>query len=169
MCEHEYVALIPARELKQLRALLRRIHQQRGWSTQLTSLDAAWESALSEAQAPGGGAWRNDGFGEGDLNPDSLQKLSMVVDRVFLAGALQLKLVDAGKQPVGFRVQDEAPGPDDWISYFDEVENQIVLRKHRWGPACLNVSEELPMSCEGLICSSNLQVRYQPTEKFEQK
>jgi len=53
MCEHEYVALIPARELKQLRALLRRIHQQRGWSTQLTSLDAAWESALSEAQAPG--------------------------------------------------------------------------------------------------------------------
>eukprot|EP00967_Tisochrysis_lutea_P145380 scaffold272936_cov19-Tisochrysis_lutea.AAC.1 len=83
----------------------------------------------------------------------------MVIDSVFLAGALQQRLLAAGKPPVEFRVVEEAPGPDDWISYFDEQHNQVVLRKHRWGPACLDVSDERPMSCEGMICTSNLQVR----------
>ncbi|KAF5839197.1 hypothetical protein DUNSADRAFT_1333 [Dunaliella salina] len=158
MCEHEYVALIPMEELKPLRALLRRIHRQRGWSTQLAHLDAAWEQVVQEAQTLQGGAWHVGLCGEGALCSESLRKLSMVIDGVFLAGALQQRLLSFGKQPVGFRVVEEAPGPDDWISYFDEQHNQIVLRRHRWGLSCLDVSEERPMSCEGMICTTNLQV-----------
>lgn len=159
MCEHEYVALIPPGELKQLRALLRAIQRQRGWAIhELQQLDGAWARALAAARGPEGGQWP-ERCDASHLRPDALAALAAVVDRVFLAGTLQAWLAAAGRQPVGFRVVDDAPGPDDWISYFDDAANQIVLRRHRWGRACLDVSEQRPMSCEGVVCSSNLQVR----------
>jgi len=157
MCEHEYTALIPAHELRQVRALLRTVHARRGWATELAHQDAAWAAVLAAARTQEGGGWPDD-LAAAQLLPARLAALSMAIDRLLLGGQLQQWLLDRGAAPLGFAVVQEAPGPDDWISYFDERANRVVLRQQRWEPAALAVTEERPMSCEGVLCTSNLQV-----------
>lgn len=158
MLEHEYLPLIPKAELRRITALLQHIYTSRGWANNdVVACDAAWQRVLQLARSAEGGAWSNT-FDTGYMTPSKLSGLAEIIDREMLGGLLQAWLRSAGKQAVVFAVVDRAVGGDDWISYFNEVHNTVVFLLPKWSLEQLDVAEDRPISCEGLLCTSRLEV-----------
>jgi len=153
MSEKEYIKLIPDDELSRVRKLLAKIYRLRGWQTLPHLLDVAWERVLSAAKTPAGGGW-TDFFSLSDLDPARLGKLLTVIDNTLLGGCLKQQLRSRRQGELRFMVVDKSTGNDDWICYFDD-RNVIFMLRSKWAQ---DVSEGHPMSCEGVLCTTRLQV-----------
>jgi hypothetical protein len=120
MSEAEYLPLIPKSELTQIAKLVKCVLEARGWTAPGPACNQAWNEAVAAAQGEEGGGWTLD-FTPADLTSPRLQALGEVLDAHLLGGCLQGWLRRQGKPPVGFAGVNTAPGPDDWISYYNKV------------------------------------------------
>jgi hypothetical protein len=153
MTEKEYTQLIPEDELLRVRKIVRKVYKVRNWKGSQRDLEKAWLNVTSAAKDEMGGSW-SDHFSPDDLDQNRLEKLCNLIDNIFLGGLLGKGLQKRSVKGIRFSVDDDSQGPDDWISYFGE-DSIIHLLRHKWSQS---VSESGPMLCEGLLCTTRLQL-----------
>ena len=127
---------------------------------------------LAEAGSAVGGSWAPDFMAAG-MADASLVKLTRLIDKHLLGGMLRQACRARGMPYLRCRVVDSWPGHDDWLSVYVEYQgagggpggvrgNEVMFKRDKWGGVgCVlakEVSEERPMSVEGCLCTSRLQV-----------
>lgn len=178
---------IPGHELKALQSFLKKVYIWRGWQGGPYHLMQAWHEAEVAAATTAGGSWVQD-FDGLQLSSENCHKLLAVINQTFFAGKLLKRMrakpqpQQQGEQHDGTTTATEvegagsksrtvdshsssswmqckivqAYGPNDtWLCYFDPDDNVIYINRWRWGK---HITAENPINCEGVICTSRLQM-----------
>lgn len=150
MSEAEYLALIPPEELQQIDRFLSRVYQRRGWSSSSYHFKRTWDALLLAAREAG---WEED-FAADGLTDEGLQQLARLIDAHFFGGQLHAKMDACKRGGVRYRVVQTGEWGNDWIAFF-HVDNVLYINRAKWRRP---ISRDRAMSCEGVLCTSRLQV-----------
>jgi hypothetical protein len=179
---------IPLLELEQLQAFLQRVYRWRGWQGGQYHVTQAWHSAEAAAETAAAGAWQpdfgpkqltNDNcdallrvvdevfYGGKLLRRLTSETVSGAAEKNEEEGVVSEKSDHSGAAPISQSssttrkqrirckvVQPESPH-ETWLCYFD-VSNVIYVNAWRWNKH--QVTADNPVNCEGVVCSSRLQM-----------